>query len=137
MTEHTTTRNRLALERKVPKVPLRELSWGGGVTQPSVDAQKRAQKRMDGFNGRRVMELMMQSHPELARLSTRSLAERFAVCVITARRARAVMENRGMIPRTTVRQCRDGSEKDVSRIGPRGKRAGKVGGRVSAKGTGI
>jgi len=111
--------NRLALERKVPKAPSLRTSWSGGVTDDSVGAQQRAKKRMRGFQNRRVMELMMQSHPELALLSTRSLAKRFAVCVITARRARVAMENRGMIPRTLIRQCRDGSEKDVSRLGGR------------------
>jgi hypothetical protein len=103
MTEHT-TRNRLALERKVPKLLSLEISWGGGVTQASVDAQKRAQKRMDGFNGRRLMEIMMQSHPELARLSTAALAERFGVCALTARRTRKTLEARGMIQPTATRR---------------------------------
>jgi hypothetical protein len=91
--------NRLAIERKQGAIPSLVPSYGCGFTQASINAQRQAQKRAAGFKGRRSMEVALMENPEMARLSTRLLAERFGVCALTARRARLALENRGMIPR--------------------------------------
>ncbi len=103
---------RLAVERKRVAIPSLVLAWGGGVTERSV----RAQERADGHLNRCVLETMLMSNPDMAEWSTMLLAEHFGVNVITARRARVALENRGLIARTVVRRCRDGCKRNFDRL---------------------
>ena len=109
--------NRLAIERKRPVLPSLVPSYGGGATEASVIALRRAEKRMKGFLNRRTLETALISNPELAKLSTELLAERFEVCALTAHRVRIALEKRRLIPKTATRICRDGTERDTRRIG--------------------
>jgi len=108
--------NRLAIERKQPKAASLVPAWSNGFTRESGAHQERAQKWAEGFRRRCALETELIRDVELARHSNEGLAKAFGVDVITARRARIALENRGMIPRVMVRHCQDGSVKDVSRL---------------------
>ena len=108
--------NRLAIERKQPKVPSLVSSWTHGFTEDSVARGERAQKWAEGVGRRRTLETELIRDTDLARWSTKSLAQGFGVSVLTAARARKALENRGMVPRVMIRRCQDGTDRDLSRL---------------------
>jgi hypothetical protein len=72
---------------------------------------------------REALERALISSPEQARLSDYLLAEVFGIGPQSVGRARARLESRGLIGGVSCRLCRDGGERDVSRIGCRTTRA--------------
>lgn len=109
--------NRLAIERKQPKAALLVPAYSWGFTAASIAHQKAAEKWAEGFRRRRALETELIRDTGRARQSTASLAREFGVNVLTARRARIALENRGMIPRVMIRRCQDGRTVNTANIG--------------------
>jgi len=77
---------------------------------------------------RLALERALIDTPERVRLSDYVLSGMFGIGPRSVGRVRKRLESHGLICGVSCRLCRDGGERDISRIGRRGMAAGRDGG---------